>query len=108
VDVKNIGPVSGDEVVELYVSHPGVDGAPIRALQGFTRVHLDRGEQKTVSFTLRDRQLSLVDESGKRHVLPGQIDVWIGGGQPIAGRGQSPPPGAKTQFHITTQANLPD
>jgi beta-glucosidase len=108
VDVKNIGPVSGDEVVELYVSHPGVDGAPIRALQGFTRVHLDRGEQKTVSFTLRDRQLSLVDESGKRHILPGQIDVWIGGGQPVAGRGQSPPPGAKTQFRISTRADLPD
>jgi len=108
VVVKNIGPASGDEVVELYVSHPGVDGAPIRALQGFTRVHLDRGEQKTVSFTLRDRQLSLVDESGKRHILPGQIDVWIGGGQPVAGRGQSPPPGAKTQFRISTQADLPD
>jgi beta-glucosidase len=108
VDVKNTGALAGDEVVELYVSHPGVEGAPIRALQGFTRVHLDRGEQKTVTFTLRDRQLSLVDESGKRHILPGQVDVWIGGGQPVGGRGQAIPPGARTQLRITTQADLPD
>lgn len=108
VDVKNTGAMAGDEVVELYVSHPGVEGASIRALQGFTRVHLDRGEQKTVTFTLRGRQLSLVDDLGKRHILPGQVDIWIGGGQPVGGRGQGIPPGARLQFRITTQADLPD
>jgi beta-glucosidase len=108
VDVKNTGAMAGGEVVELYASHPGVEGAPIRALEGFTRVHLDRGEQKTVTFTLRDRQLSLVDDSGKRHILPGQVDIWIGGGQPVGGRGQAIPPGARTQLRITSQADLPD
>jgi len=108
VDVRNTGAIAGDEVVELYVSHPGVEGAPIRALEGFTRVHLDRGEQKTVTFTLRDRQLSLVDDSGKCHILPGQVDIWIGGGQPVGGRGQGIPPGARTQLRITTEADLPD
>jgi beta-glucosidase len=108
VDVKNTGAVAGDEVVELYVSHPGVDGAPIRALKGFTRVHLDRGEQKTVNFTLRDRALSLVDEAGKTRIFIGPVEIWIGSGQPVAPHGGPVPPGAKTQFRITTEAVLPD
>ncbi|HVH71995.1 MAG TPA: glycoside hydrolase family 3 C-terminal domain-containing protein, partial [Candidatus Dormibacteraeota bacterium] len=32
--VTNASPVPGDEVIELYLSHPGPDGAPIRALAG--------------------------------------------------------------------------
>jgi beta-glucosidase len=108
VDVKNTGALAGDEVVQLYLSHPGVQGAPIRALEGFARIHLAPGEQKIVSFTLRDRQLSVVDEAGKTRIVSGQVDVWIGGGQPVAGAGQSPLPGAKTQFRITGEATLPD
>ncbi len=108
VDVKNSGTAAGDEVVQLYLSHAGVQGAPIRALEGFTRVHLAPGEQKTVTFTLRDRQLSIVDDAGKTRIVSGTVDVWIGGGQPVAGRGQSPPPGVKTQFRITGDATLPD
>ena len=108
VDVKNNGAMAGDEVVQLYLSHPGVKGAPIRALEGFTRIHLAPGEQKTASFTLRDRQLSVVDEVGKTHVVPGTVEVWIGGGQPVAGAGQSPLPGVRTQFRITSEATLPD
>ncbi len=108
VDVKNAGPLAGDEVVEVYVSHTDVSGAPIRSLAGFTRVHLDRGEQKAVTFKLGDRQLSIVDDAGKRHILPGVVTLWIGGGQPVAGVGQSIPPGAQTQFRIITQADLPD
>jgi beta-glucosidase len=108
VDVKNSGPMAGDEVVQLYLSLPGVQGAPIRALEGFTRVHLAPGEQKSVSFTLRDRQLSIVDETGKTRIVPGTVNVWIGGGEPVAGVGQTPPPGVRIQFRITSEATLPD
>ena len=41
---------AGDEVVQLYVRHPGV----VRELQGFERVPLRPGERKTVDFALRD------------------------------------------------------
>ncbi len=34
VDVTNSGARDGDEVVQLYLSHPGVTGAPVRALEG--------------------------------------------------------------------------
>jgi len=106
--VTNASSVPGDEVVQLYLAHPGVDGAPIRALAGFQRVHLDAAASKTVDFTLRDRDLSVVDETGVRRVVAGPVDVWIGGGQPIAGPGQPPTTGARTTFTITSGATLED
>jgi len=108
VTVKNSGTKEGDEVVELYVTHPGVTGAPIRALAGFARVHLDAGEQRTVAIPIHNRELSIVDENGKRRITPGNVELWIGSGQPIAGIGQTPPPGAKIQFRITSETTLPD
>jgi beta-glucosidase len=108
VDVKNIGTTPGDEVVELYISHPEISGAPIRALAGFTRVHLAAGELRAVTIPLHNRELGVVDENGKRRITPGNVELWIGGGQPIAGIGQTPPPGAKIQFRVTSEATLPD
>jgi beta-glucosidase len=54
--VKNIGSVSGKEVVQLYVGipHSRVNRA-VRELKGFAKVSLDPGEEKTVSFTLSSR-----------------------------------------------------
>jgi beta-glucosidase len=108
VDLSNAGAMAGDEVVQLYLTHPGVPGAPIRALEGFQRVHLDRGESKTVSFSLRDRDLSIVDEAGKHRILGGPVTVWVGGGQPVARPGLPKPPGAEAKFTITSEATLPD
>ncbi|MBA0087433.1 MAG: fibronectin type III-like domain-contianing protein, partial [Acidobacteria bacterium Pan2503] len=97
---------AGDEVVELYLSHPGVDGAPIRALAGFERIHLAASASQTVSFTLHDRDLSLVDDNGVRRVVPGPVEVWIGGGQPVAGPGQPPSEGVFAKFTISAAATL--
>jgi len=108
VRVSNASSVPGDEVVQLYLSHPGVDGAPIRALAGFQRIHLDAAASKTVEFALHDRDLSLVDETGARRIVPGAVDVWIGGGQPIAGPGQPQSRGVRTSFTITSGATLVD
>jgi beta-glucosidase len=108
VDVTNSGNVAGDEVVQLYLTHPGVAGAPLRALKGFQRIHLDKGEKKTVAFSLHDRDLSIVDESGKHKVVPGQVDVWVGGGQPVTRKGLTQAAGLKTQLTITHAAVLPD
>jgi len=108
VDVANSGAMAGDEVVQLYLTHSGVQGAPLRALKGFQRIHLDRGEKRTVVFTLRDRDLSIVDENGKHRIMPGRVDVWVGGGQPVRRKGLTPPAGMSTRFAITTAATLPD
>jgi beta-glucosidase len=108
VNVKNTGSVAGDEVVQLYLAHVSLDGAPLRSLAGFSRVHLDRGEKKTVKFVLLDRDLSVVDAAGKHRILPGEVDAWIGGGQPIATSTLTKPAGAAIQFTITSEATLPD
>jgi beta-glucosidase len=108
VDVSNTGAMAGEEVVELYLTHPGIAGAPLRALEGFRRVHLDRGERKTVSFELSERDLSIVDETGKRRIIPGTVQAWIGGGQDSVRAGLHRSAGVRTQFEITTAASLPD
>jgi beta-glucosidase len=83
VDVQNTGKLDGDEVVQLYVSNPDSSiPAPIRSLQGFDRVHIKSGEKKTVRFTLKPEQFAVVDEEGKFMVMPGKVDVSVGGGQP--------------------------
>lgn len=108
VDVSNTGSIAGDEVVELYLTHAGVPGAPLRALEGFERIHLAPGESKAVSFTLRPRQLSIVDPNGTRRITPGRVGVWVGGGQPVTPAGLPKSAGAATQFTITSAATLPD
>ena len=108
VDVTNKGSMAGDEVVELYLTHAGVQGAAIRALKGFQRVHLDKGEKKTVTFTLDNRDLSIVDPEGKRRVVAGPVDVWIGGGQPVRRAGTPETSGVRTRLTITGEATLPD
>jgi beta-glucosidase len=104
--VTNASSVAGDEVVELYLSHPGVDGAPIRALVGFERIHLAASASQTVSFTLHDRDLSLVDDNGVRRVVPGPVEVWIGGGQPVSGPGQPATKGVSAKCTISSAATL--
>jgi beta-glucosidase len=108
VNVKNTGSVAGDEVVQLYLTHEGMNGAPLRSLAGFARVHLDRGEKRAVKFVLRNRDLSIVDESGKHRIVPGKVEAWIGGGQPVATSTLAKPAGAATQLTITSEAALPD
>ncbi|OLB34986.1 MAG: hypothetical protein AUH11_15940 [Acidobacteria bacterium 13_2_20CM_57_17] len=106
--LTNTGKVAGDEVVQVYLAHPGVEGAPIRALAGFQRVHLEAGASKTIKFSLHDRDLSIVDSDGVHRIVPGEVKVWIGGGQPILGPGQGSTAGAETRFQITSGAVLPD
>jgi len=108
VEVANTGAMAGDEVVQLYLAHHGVAGAPLRALQGFKRVHLERGQRKTVSFPLRGRELSIVDESGKHRIARGAVEVWVGGGQDGVRSGLPKTAGVRTRFTITSGATLPD
>ncbi len=108
VEVTNSGKLAGDEVVQLYLAHAGVAGAPIRALEGFQRVYLQPGQTTTVKFNLTNRQLSIVDEAGKHRIVPGKVEVWIGGGQPVSRAGLPKPAGIQTQFTISGEATLPD
>jgi beta-glucosidase len=52
--------------------------------------------------------LSIVDEAGKRRIVPGIVDVWIGGGQPVTRSGLPKTSGVATKFNIAGEATLPD
>jgi beta-glucosidase len=104
--VINRGGIASDEVVQLYLSHAGFAGAALRELHGFERIHLAAGESKTVTFTLRDRDLSVVDAQGKRQIATGQVQVWIGGGQPSSGPIRAA--GVSTGFQIASAKVLPN
>jgi beta-glucosidase len=106
--VTNSSAIAGGEVVELYVSHPGIEGAPIRALAGFQRIHLAPNASQTVTFTLSSRELSIVDTNGDRLVPAGPVDVWIGGSQPVAVSGRSAPNGHSVHFTLTGSTPLPN
>jgi beta-glucosidase len=85
VTVTNTGKLAGDEVVQLYLKFPDVPGAPIRALRGFQRIHLEPGASQKVEFRLNRRDLSMVTEKGDIIVAQGQYTVSVGGGQPDEG-----------------------
>ena len=83
VNVKNTGKLAGDEVVELYLSDLTADvPVPIHALKGFTRIHLDPGETKSVVLTLSPDAFSIIDNDNQRKVKPGKFEVFVGGHQP--------------------------
>jgi beta-glucosidase len=82
-DVRNVGSRAGEEVVQLYVTDASSSfPVPVRSLAGLSRVHLKPGESRRVSFALTARQLSVIDERGRRVVEPGRFDVSVGGKQP--------------------------
>lgn len=88
--VKNTGRRDGDEVVQLYLTHSCGDSiqAPICALKGFRRVHLKAGEERKVSFRLLPEDLALTDSLGNTVERAGQLEVFVGGGQPRYAEGQ--------------------
>jgi beta-glucosidase len=71
--VKNTSAQDGEEVVQLYVGGGHEEGAPIRNLRGFQRIHLRAGSSREVTFTLG------TDETPKS-----AVEVSVGGGQPLA------------------------
>jgi len=80
VDVTNIGDREGDEVVQLYLTDVAASApVPIRALVGFERISLRPREKRTVTFTITPRQMSLIDDRGKRVIEPGEFLISVGG-----------------------------
>lgn len=85
VDVTNVGPRPGEEVVQVYLEHVNPPmPTPLRELRGFKRVLLAPGETATVSFIVEPRRMALVDEAGRFLLTPGHGIFHLGGSQPDA------------------------
>jgi beta-glucosidase len=103
VTVSNTGKVAGDEVVQLYLKFPDVPGAPLRALRGFQRVHLEPGTSQNVEFQLNPRDMSMVTDAGDIIVAQGKYTISIGGGQPDTNS-----TAASGTFQVNGQIILPE
>jgi len=80
VDVTNTGSRTGDEVVQMYVSHPGSKvEMPREKLAGFQRVTVQPNETKTVEIVLPASRLAYWDAKLKDfRVEPGRVNLMIG------------------------------
>ena len=103
VTVTNTGKAAGDEAVEVYLKFPDVKGAPLIALRGFQRIHLEPGASQKVHFELKDRDLVMVTEAGNPIIAAGEYTISIGGGQPDTGASS-----VSGHFKIESQLALPE
>jgi len=79
VEVANVGPRGGTEIVQLYVNDVFTSlSTPTKTLRGFRRVRLGVGERQNVEFELEATDLSFIDANGRRIVEPGEFEVMVG------------------------------
>ena len=80
INVTNTGSVDADEVVLGFLKPPGagVGGVPLQTLYGFARVHLKKGETKTVELYPSMDDLTQVDQYGTRYALSGRYKFAFG------------------------------
>jgi len=79
VDVKNTGSRVGKEAVLLYTSDLVASLTPDnRRLRDFTKVELQPGEQKTVTFTLPAKSMAFVGADGRWRLEEGEFLLRTG------------------------------
>ena len=79
VTVKNSGNFDGEEVVQLYVRDlVGSLTRPVKELKGFKKIFLQRGESKTVNFTLTSDDLAFYHTNLEKFAEAGEFDIFIG------------------------------
>ena len=85
VSVTNTGKRTGEEVVQLYVSHKDIaPEAPNCQLVAFRKVKLAAGETKIVTFYLPPRSLAYVEENGGITEPCGTLTFYAGNVCPSA------------------------
>ena len=81
VTVTNSGTRDGDEVVQVYLIPPKIDGiiVPLQELITFDRVGIKAGDKTTPNLAISAYMMSLVDNKGARYIYPGDYEVSVGG-----------------------------
>ncbi len=79
VDVKNTGSRAGKEAVLLYTSDLVASLVPDnKRLRDFTKIELQPGETRTVTFRLPAKDMAFVGQDGKWRLEEGDFDIRIG------------------------------
>ena len=79
VTVTNTGQRAGKEAVLVYVGDLVASlSPPIKRLRRFAKVHLEPGQSRTLTFTLRPEDLSFIGANNKPVIEPGEFNVKVG------------------------------
>jgi beta-glucosidase len=79
IDVTNSGEMDGYEIVQLYIRDiVSTVTRPVKELKDFQRIHLKKGETKTVEFTITPDKLQYFGPDMIRVVEPGEFEVHVG------------------------------
>jgi beta-glucosidase len=79
-DLRNTGPIAGDEIAEVYVTLPDSAGEPFRKLAGWKRVSLAAGATQTIEIPVDPLYLSIYSTSGDTWTRPaGDFLIEVGG-----------------------------
>jgi beta-glucosidase len=80
VDVTNTGKVAGKEVVQLYIGDEQSRlERPVKELKGFSKIALEPGETKTVTFSIDPEKLMYFDDEKHEWVLEdGKFTAYVG------------------------------
>ena len=79
VDVTNTGSCDGDEIVQLYIRDLVASvSRPVEELKDFNRIHLAKGETKTVTFTITADKLKFYNSNLQLVCEPGEFEVMVG------------------------------
>ncbi|KAK7055677.1 Fn3-like domain-containing protein [Favolaschia claudopus] len=77
--VRNTGSAAGHEVSQLYLGFPQSAGQPPKVLRGFARTMLNAGQSKSVTISLREKDVSVWDVVSQKWVVPkGSFKVMVG------------------------------
>ena len=77
--LTNTSNVAGDEVPQLYIHQKYASTVrPVLQLRAFSRIHLNAGETKHITFYLAGDQLRSWTSSEKWAVEPGEYEILIG------------------------------
>ncbi len=80
VTVENTGEMAGEEVVQLYLRDDfGSTTRPVKLLVGFQRIQLEKGEKKTVTFSLDKKVFGYYNSTGEYIFEPGSFTLMVGG-----------------------------
>ena len=80
VTVTNMGNYDADEIVQMYIRDMvGSVARPVKELKGFERIHLKKGESRTVSFDITAEQLKFYNSALNWVCEPGEFEVMVGG-----------------------------
>ena len=99
--VKNIGQMSGDEVVQVYLrDEQASTPVPRHSLVGFNRIRLAPGASQRVQFEVPPKAFACVDDEGRWVIEPGIFTLFVGGGQPGMKGGLSATIKIKSERHL--------